>query len=99
MFLIISEDEFTVREVSVTKAEIIEKMAAGRALARIHHLTEIYLFVEDFLIVSASTWCIGPGKLSETTFPSAEKTLKKPLQGAPAHSYADKVSVSAVYLL
>jgi hypothetical protein len=48
------------------------------------------------LMVSASTWCIGSGKLSETTFPSAEKTLNKPLQGAPVRCCADMVSVSAV---
>ena len=43
----------------------------------IRHLIGRYLFVEDLLMVSASTWCIGPGKLSETAFPISGKNLRK----------------------
>jgi hypothetical protein len=50
-------------------------------------------------MVSASTWCIDPGNCSKLLSPSVEKTLEKPVRGAPVGSCADKVPVSALYLL
>ena len=42
-------------------------------MSRIHHLTEIYLFVEDLLMVSASTWCIGPREIVRNYLPLSGK--------------------------